>query len=1542
MMNKPENPIGQVFDQVFNEGIKSRSVSDAMDMLYPSGRDPKDFLALFNLDKRGLIGRVGAKTTYDSTNVADLESKLLGKGLLPQSGKGVLQKLSESGGQFFYDKKGLNLFYRVQDQVVSLPLEKSEGVVSIGGQLRKTNTITQIGKGYSKAGTFSSFYYEQLGNQLNRNIDPRKLAWFITNNVLEAPISLIGGRGVDPTDTNAILGPKLSAILGSPTMLRGRQDMFSGGTAGLKTTVVQKYGVEQHPIFAKLAEYNKASAAYATLVKSGGRALPLLDSEYRELTLAQAFNKIASIKESYANALAQFTQGNSPLSKADFLFNRDSLVVARSKAAAIFGNAFTASAYEKGLHQLYNMTSLTGWQTRGMAARGMRTSASFLTEEGFKYQQGLLGKLAGTGNAPIRVGVLDFADPMYSRLMTQEGGAIITGAGKARFRAQLPVGNIKLTGFTEKTIGHLESLFDTNLSRGNQIIVSRRTSFSREDVKAALQARDPADFKQLTGTQKDVRALIDKSRNYKGVWKAVADGNAKLSTITRKEGVLSLDFVSSGMTIGRSSELVVGARRFTGIIPSRSHALYKTARSVQNVDLLVSADEFNKMLGPQVYLDNFFDVLRKYNKLGYANQLGSAFKGFQEVRQPGAQSELIPLVSNTADAYTSAQQLVRRLQNSTSSIDQAIANEAAFGYKAKVNDAMRQAGIKGMSTFTIGGGLRTDYMLDINNLNTTRILPSRLQMIARGSRMLGYDLPSDDPLYRLLTSTGKSTWQRGLIGLDPRSLDFTLSEQSVAKQYLSAMAGRKPAISADQILTLTDQGLIYNGRALGNIPTLDQFAKRNLGVDFKDLSGTALDRKLGQQGILYVDMGREVAYRPMGFKGNKVTSRYIPIPTQYIQTTKGVNNRLTVNKNSRAASFIQALNVLQANPKGLANPSSLQDNLDLEQFYDYISQGNLEVTKALTRGTNDKRSLIEKENTILTKSGARARLVPQMSQLFDQNSFKGSGLFDVYVTHAEMQDLLQRKMGSSPGAMWRIKESLRKNDFTYVMLGADPSQRPEHLSLARLKVVKDGTKRQIGQLNLQMNPVLFRMFERDTDRDVLNLVFLEGMEDGDVFDARYRKAFDKRLAKQEKLMDSFAWFAKYDLMKEGEVRATFPEMVRASVEKAKQFMGAFVGQKANASLGYTITRAVDRVMPLVVANDLKSLGLNRTSGISADFIEKAGAPFKDSSKIAIAQTLAQNIYQGGVQKGADKVGLAQLGEQLTSLGDMYKNQMRAGKPVLYGEVVDEATKIFDKYLASVGKNREFMALDYVLQDQGQETLQLLKQDLEAGSAEMLSQASKERIERLSALARQRTARLLGEYYGPGTVINSAIPRNIKNVTSVFEDTLFSGNTDEVYKRVIEPVIGEKIDLATGSGTKAMAEEVLEEGTKSSAFKGFAENAKKFLSTPSAGKLLAGGALGGALAYAMFGPRMSAPLPPPTDNQPPTDYGPRVQMTGPPKIYDSQIQSTKSASRPAYMNNPETYSFPSSSRTNITVKDNRNRVNPGLMKKRMDQAAESDF
>jgi hypothetical protein len=1502
-MTSHDNPIFRTLREDLGLQGKPETFNDKVNLLRRATNmpEPEHFMDAFRKDSAETQLRLAQSKEYSA---GDLFAKLRKSGLVPNSSKTAFDQLANRGA-FFYSDSEL-LFAPRSGAVVSLPLRArgfgpgTESGVAIGGQYRKAARLAKGLEGPvgSFSTTYVSEYYKRLGATLP---DPEMHVSQVFKGVKKGLEGLLDA-GIEQRGINISEG----AFWTSNRIIL---DPSSGG-------------------FTDLFEAAKGFSHYQTgmniLSKTAGSFVP---PQFMELggTIGEVFARLEEQKTNYFSKLASSMTAHAGESSFVFIkpeyltgaseetirgVERTPIKFAGPAMGKIFGTKFEEHTLAKGLFQLANLESQVGPAAVGSpyVVEGMEAISS-------QMQMGM------------RIGVVETGTRQQLANLFGEGGALLTKAGADKFaRERLVSGSLTLPSVEQGTIGAVERIFGLNLAQGDKL-----TGLSLQP-----QLNLGTDFNTLRAAAGRGAGLVDILR----------EGNVQLTQVQRTAAGLRLDFGSTGRQTPATVEMLAAARRFSANMPSSSHPLYKAinASALANVDMLVGVDEFNKMLGPQVYLTNFID--RVSQRAGSAEIFTETF-GLQSTGR-GVK------IRDFDTGFSQAQAMVKKLSGGTDE-EKALAREITQG--VELQGLTGKAGITSVRTFGVAGGVRLDFMGDINMMNPLRMTASKMETLGTGFSTLGYANAMDDPLVAIMASSGPD-WRKGNYSIDPKSGRLVIGKDNIVRNFARTLSGLGALHSGKGVSSLggstnvitAKDGLYLQGKKLNLLPDMEQFSFIEGGVPKSVLGGTLLDPDPKMRGqLLYLDLGKEIQLNLGGKTPRGI--RYLPISTEIFRSLKGPYDRIPIGRDNPAYQIIETLTELQTSlgerpfspAEAALTGKPLAQRLSPAQI-GALGQGYTKVIQNL----QGKEGLAQDLSTIVLHQGTRARLAPRRTDFFfkDMNIERA---LTVSVTEDDLYDFFKRKGGEAGSAIEKqfnyIKERIKSGKEIFMGVSVDPAQRAEHFQVMRLHVEKGAKSPKIGQLNLNISPFLEKMFERDLDRDVANFLALSGSTYDDLSADQVQVKLAERFKREGKLLKHAFYLHKATMMAspitDGQnILSRLGRTLEGGLEAGAKMIGklaetltGYVGPQK--SLGYTIVRSADDVMRTLVSKGAKvgssELGMN-TKFFGGDFLDEVVEQYP-SKKLGAVQVGMQALYQGAVQKGANKSALEELAKSLAAVSE--------GMPSSVGSVYDleDASAMIKGRVSDVlqeqsSKLRAFRDLSYIAESNP--SLGKLLDDLERGAMDAVSTAAAEKEVVRQVIDTQSD--LISRYLVAGAVIRS------KGGTPAVPSSIMSGHTPEAERAlgVMLRNLGEVPPEPAGAGAGGIADATGPGGATPS--KSMFKQVSDFVSATENRKFVAGAAVGALVGAGIVsmatGPE--APMPRDIDTRQPTDHGPQIHSASP-KVYGSgSSMHSPRMSSPYGPERVDGYTMYNRSTPNISISDKRSSYDPRLIESHMRRIANSDY
>lgn len=1588
--NQSDNPMFDIFNRVLGQDEGRKKVGQQVDNLLryteASPRKGQGVTNLLqNLDPRGVSGfGTGNYEIFRSSSDLDFMRSRFSSDVSFNQFKKFVDKTLQSGGSenaFLFYNRDKNALFASRATDYLNPFSKDQ-IIPVPVYSGRSSRVVNIG--YN---TFGLYDYPNVGSRSYR--DPLEALY--SADIFGRPDSI-----KTLTDfTNVQIGPnaRLRDFLESAEPIRGQSRVSK--VAQKSTLINYTNPGKRYPQLARLeqlAARRQSASAAINIITRKGFFKDLADS-YDFLqgatTATEAFGRAVNITQNYSDELVDQLGPDFalqyPYIKPEFLLGEKALKIGSREIQDIFPTGFYSKRiYEKGLYQMFNI----GFQGDAQeAALGRRAYAPYYMQGQYKAYQAGNRDLIRRGR-PYKVAVLDFDNELTSALWTTDSGALLTNLGATREARFLPSGSMNIPLTTPETADLVDDLFGNVGSKigftKKQVDIAFSLSGEYNKLEKLLSKSNPSekDIEKIrkierriatkeakVGNQNLVKFFRNKSsKKAYGMIRTAARYGYSISDYSLKSGNAVVQFRTSAAATPGASEIVLGSVRQTAIRPARETLKARFLSNLERagVDIAISSSDFKKMYAADVMMTNMFSILEENNLVPSTveeinRRAGRSVLSLKSIKTSTGNEIHVPVVHNFTDAVNASKAVLSDWGKTKEK--RKLVQEILYG-KDGASRVILPTGIRGVRMFNIMGGFRSDFMEDINAAKSIRLTPSKILTMARNTRALGLS-PKDNPFLNMLLKTQKS---RGLnLSLD--TLTYSLDPSSTIRQASETLLGINPKISSSNMLTVRGNNFrlgnrtvkplnvalreFYGDDIFKNISSLEQlFSFKQGGISFDALKGTLLDRDL-MSDFAFLD--------PSLTK----SGRALPIPLKIAGLDKGIENNLVVNRKLGRDAISNIFLLEQAMLKGKFPIGDFEE----DQFVESTKFG----LKGLMRGAKGKRGGLEKKFTLIDKLGTRARLIPQAGDYSANMLASMDEVFTMRVDKMELEDVLSRKMGQvNQKSLEAIKTSLKDKGYTYIMASVDPTQRGEHQQIIKLMYQKgsrattqtgvDKTLKQIGigQLNVSANPIWFRMTERDTDRDVLNIHFLEGYKE--LRSNLSQKRLEKMYKAQVEASRSFASWYKYELASQKYESLASPSVMRSfyeplmsatGLDKVKKHLKSYLSQKSEAHFGYTITRAVDRFMD-ILDSDSSGLAINKKGAALLEEVKGA----TNIVERGIAQNLSQTLFQGGVAKGQTSA----LDELSKGLIGIRERVAKSKTLVTRQEIIDEASPLFEKFLRSqysmdsagkiTGKRREFMAMDYILKQEGysDHAINLLRQDLERETVESLDRVSLGRVQKASETLIKGTSRILAGFVGVGYGLQSLI-RAPANLISIMQDQGTYISEDNMTKKLLEPLASTS---GTGSGLSEMTEAQLQEAaekkiaakkTTLDKFSASLEKLTQALSKKGTLYGVLGGAVAGVVGYSMLdAPEPpSSPLPPPMNRNVLSDQGPIIPSSA--ALYgNNTVQPmpdpfmSSSANSIGIGTNP----YRPTSFQNIMVQDKVSPINPGLIAKQMGMVANSDF
>jgi len=1599
------------------------------EMAPPSVSGPiESIMDVFRADKFSFLNK--GFRSIEGEQIDSLFQKLYSEGSLPHEAGSFFRQLKQKNATIYFNENTKALFFgkdletiKAGGSLTPIPVgvDTKPGMgkmVQFGTSTRAAQSVALVSPDTSVSFRgFLDFFYETIDAKKGQNFYDltqsvrRTLDTKITN--LGYLGSLLGGnftsRGIDTSATESMfLADKY--VLG-----------FTGPDAELT------------PVLKSLRNFKTAESAFAMLIGTGGRSIFGELGLPRGASFEDALNLINKYKKSYlgepatatskavTGELANFlkdigTLSGLPYIKPERSLGDKKLITGSMLMSKMFGTMFEEHSIVKGLYQLSKLAPTTGPQIRAMGKAGENFYAPYLLKDSVVDASGKIDEtkaleLARRGPGKLmKVAIVEPENQAISMSYFGESGGFYTEAGERALKMVAPKGTIKITGVTPKDIERAERLFGFNMAEGNlQYPQSVRPKFTAEDVNRAL-TKDIS-TKELSDIQKDIRKFVRHNRKYAGFMGQLgksADPQAALAKVNLTEGSLVLDFTTAESMTPTSVESVVSARRATLLKLTEQNMLSQIVKrlekqGIRGTQVLMAADEYSKMFGQQLLISNFIGVVNEQKAELASSIFEEVFKTKAPIATSGPNKYAVAIIANADDAMKSIlAQLDQWKGAAQDSREYKMYNQIVKG--SEVTEDMADLGVKSVRTMYMFAGARTDFMSDINMLKPVKMTLSKMISLGSAGAQLGYK-SGEDPLFKFFANLSEP-WRQGHLKLSSQYGQLVLGEGHWLKKLAKSLVTPEDLgnLRATETLEIAEDGkfLFTNKKGekikLKDLPKdMSRFKYKEGGVALKDLEGTILDTNLLKSDIMYIDLGKEVEMNLLDIEGSPTPKkiRYVPVPLKGLRL-QGRQGALTLSeKMSREYQFIEGLIEMQ---KRVAAGNVEMAGFDPNQPLRYLS---------ILKGLTGREGIFNKASDIVIPFGTRVRLAPSVVPLTGatgsladdavrarlmEGLMDPEKLFEQKVLKSEVKDLISRKrVYEAPGkqsrtnkALEAMRQIIEKPDssdrFILGALGIDPTQRAEHMNVVKLRIIEDSTKegaellakRRIGQLNLFINPFLAKAVERDFDKDVANLIFLEGT------DPAVKQQLEDRLKRQVKLAKYFQTFTIMQAVQDTTKSAgrRLMDMIEGNkfFAKVEELIGQYRGTPK--SLGYTITRSSESIMANLIDKGVegaRELGLLER-GFTEDAISKAITPYmgeEGAERLSVVKKLMQNVYQGAVQKGTEKGGLIKLAEDLlVKVGQKFK-----GNAYNLEDAKKAATEAFTEFLMPdmpkieedlfsvdlTRKNRAFMAMDYILEKEivpglTKESIDALKADLAKENYKLTEANKKEFSKKFAGVLKNLNmgqAKLLGEFFGAAMPFASSIKRSYKGAVGIIQQLIRRDTKgEEVVKTVLGGALGKPLDIPTGEipESESVLGEIQEQldTTKKAAQEAGEAGAKKFLGK-GGGKFALGLGVGAVAAATIMGmaggpePAEPPPMPRPIDGRQPTDVGPDVIYNSPRVYGSSQIFAAPRRGPGAEpFSAPPRYNYRAGNDMRVTVRDKRSTMNPYLIEQQMRSVANSDF
>lgn len=1545
-MASQDNPIFSVINETLGLGGGPKSYEDKVDRLRKTlaqqgiieGSEP----TVDVVRKAGLMAELGGFEEFGRGQGTDLFNKLKKSGLVPNSAKTVFENLTEKGSLFYRDT---SLFFMSPKVQQKLPLESMSGIGTFyGGKLRKSSRV--LGSNiYSEptvgGATFADEFYstftflEREGPILD---DPTLLSAskFRFRQVLE-DLQTRGFQLESGITAKGIIRPEEAYQVSRKNIVQpsafGLEEIVSGPQAA-------------RPL---LSEQYRAGINILTKTAGSLGALTSVMPDEHFSTVQEAFIRLDEKRKNLFTSIASFYQepGNrvDPSSfvfvKPEYIGGQKSIKVADPAYSKMYGTQFEAHTLSKGLYQLAKTE---------IAPVGTKTPYAFKS-------LGIMNRM----NTALRVAVLETGTVGQSLGLFGEGGALLTEEGALKFKRKLNVGSVNLSGASDATKQAVENLFNISLGGASeQVFTSPKVALQGQDIKGLRNA-----FGKSAG-------LLDVILKY--------GDDVGLQKIQLSETGLRLDFGTTRAVTPETVEMLIAARRHSAALTETSHPLHgfinSSALRDLGVDAVMSADEYAKTFGPQVFVSNFIDQVSKRQdaakifknvfghngwKHGEDVIVGDDFNSaFYRARAATVKGGYLTKLKADSSTGLSGTELIRRIRE---------------GQALDISGIDSKLGVTGARVFGMSGAFRTDFMDDINMLNPLRLTASKMVTLASGYQTLGYASATDDPLVRLFSQASKDWRGQGAnFEIDSVTGRLKIGKNNLIRQFAEILSGTKAlspshkASFSNSNVLINKDGLSIQGKKLSLMPKLEQFGFSEGGVSLTQLKNTILDPS---RNMVYLDLGKKV---DISIGGRKVGMQHLPIPVGLLRKAKGPYDRVIMGVDDPAYGFVKAI-------------GDLEESLDFDSLRqgevaaDRLSGKNLEeFSKAYERVVSSligKDALAEKSSSILFQAGTRARLAPSKTGFFlGQNAI--DKMLTAEVSESELLDFFERKQdllyGDGRTANVRSQFDFIRNKIAkgekdiYVMLSADPAQRAEHFQVMKLNITGRGQpsrlSQKLGQLNVSVSPFILKMMERDLDRDVINMLFLTGMRtQGGISPEELQKQLADRYRRSTEALRPFATLYGAELEQAAEeevVKTRLGSRLRAGLIKGREMIGNLAetlmgyegGQK---SLGYTIVRSGEDLMATLagrmtqissaeeIGGTLRSamseLGLSDVgrlegSGLRTSMFESFVGE-EGGRRLSATRNALQALYQGAVQKAGDKAGLEELGELIGTIGEQVSKRAFSYEKSLNALEANLSSII--EAQSEGNKLRAFSDLSFIQENYDElvsggkgPSLSMMLDDLAKGADENLLASAKRGV-----IAGQ--AKLMAEFLLPGIIARKTIGSgDVQLPENILRGKASEG--EDVFRKLFR-----SLGITAAEGLEEATSVASEAGTTAQVTKGAFSSFLDFMSS-SRGRTFATGVGVGAVAAMGIQAIMAneAPMPRDIDMRQPEDTGPEV-FSSAPRVYGSSSPMHASRARsPVMPGNIDGYTMYSSASPMISITDKRSSFDPHLIDSHIRSVSRSDY
>lgn len=1494
-----DNPIGNIFAKFLNKGTKS--VSDyLLGIVGQSTITDGPLAKMHTFDKYGVLANIdNYSVSFREEVVQNLGKKLSSNKFLYLGNPNKVGPGTDLGELFSnitrkfklgfaYNKSADQLFMLSEAGTqIALPLQKNlfgidSGIVNIGGIRRGAYRALSYATGTEAS--YSELFYKALSditkNSGNAETFLRKVGRI--NNLK---------IGMGASGKQATLGGLLTSSAGirGTSVLGIESKMFAtrARLVNLPSEVLDNFN-----------KFRQARYVINAVTKSAGTFVPtsmgrshitwLTGKESAPDALRKAWGTLDEFMEQTMPGLLSRlgVSGFHHIVKPEGLIGDKGLIVPSKLGLSMYEAYRDARQGGKGTFGRYHESVLTPSQRKLISSTGGEILPTHILE----------GELKGRGvnnltRRAVRVAVVKDATLAAELGLAGDSGALLTSLGKKRFSSREFYGSFNINNPSERTLEALRLLTGKNVAMGEELS-NIAMDVSRRDLGIAIEAAHTFDSRGLSEKQRALVSIIRRSKKGSGIFDYMYDKGVPFSLSTRvSSNGIKLSFNSVNLTESNIVEgLFEGGVRFTGAGVAGSHPLSGALEelSKHGIEIVIPESFANKVEQNTRYVSNFLSYMKN---AGRGQEAIDAIGGSSSFDKHGNMK--ITFIRNSEEARKAAEKVVAELKLSKFKSDRRLARNITKGsIVARAGTAFREFSSKAVRMMFMNVSRRSDTGLDINPLKSHRFTPGKMKTLAWNSKLMGYPDPNSDPIFSMLASRWKG------LRMNATGMDFEFLPENNIYQYVKNLRGGFTP-KAEDIVTFSGGETFLGGKKIKSLPGLKNFSMSSGGVSRELLEGTLFDNSLRQR-LLYIDLGTD----------NKLAkflpgeSRYLPLPMMMSRVGQ-TSGRYVIGKNHNFFGYTRLLDRLRT-----GNTSGLRGSLH-------------KAVRDTLVAMVGKKGILENMHTIHTPASVAIRLSPPIYHT--SNMFNIDEMYDMTISRKSFSKEMMRKMGLSKSEMSKMLEIAQKKDFTYVMMGADPAQRGEHLgSIFRLKFTDETISGSDNVLAPQMHEFVKKLFERDTDRDRMNMILLEAMDNGKISPAQY----EERIARQKKLLSPSVAFLK----------STFLKLKDKSGKSLalKDLFNTYLGQKINAALGYTITRPSDRITSLVMtegAEGLTKLGI-RLDNSTEQALNNFKAMFVgDIEKQGSAMALNQFLYQAGVKKGSE--GKNTLRELTIALTQVSKEAKEAGF-VSLERIQARLQRPLEALIRDADMQRFWQAAPTALMEseKGKAALARLQQGLEIGAKEQ-------------EILIKNAAKIMSMNLGLGAAIRPFVG-NLSSVGELFQGSSPSRISEYSFiKRIADPIL----KIVSPKMSTGLAESVTPAKAKGmstiSAITQSKSNFYEKIVELSKSKAVAPIALGlaGLTAYNyMNRPDVDSPLPPPVDTSMPADYGPSVPDYSNVAYINTSPnipRASKIVPRTNFRGVNSNY-FSSSTSSRVTIEDKTSPYSPWLMRQQMNKIANSDF